>query len=84
MTVEEVMQDPYANKAGWLALILTWAGGAWNWLTEYGNELMVIISGLVGLFFLFLKIKIARIELKLKQKELEEAEKDDNEQSLDQ
>ncbi len=80
MTIDEIMQDPYTNKFGWLTLIVTWVGGAWNWLTEYGNELMVIISGLVGLFFLILKIRIAKIELKLKQKELEESEKEDDQE----
>ncbi len=69
-TVSEIMESPEANHIGWLSFILTMFVGAWNWITENGNEAIVICSGLLGIVFLFFKIKLTITEYKIKQKEL--------------
>jgi hypothetical protein len=85
MTLNNIMGNDGANQVGWLSLIIGFFGSIWNWVLQHGNETIVIISGILGIIFLFLKIRISRIELKLKKEELkrldaldEEAEQKDN------
>lgn len=78
MSVNELMSEPEANKVGWFALIITWLMGVWNWITEHGNEVIVVISGILGIVFLVFKIKLTYKEYKIKTRELEKLEKDEN------
>jgi hypothetical protein len=73
MTLNNIMENDGANQVGWLSLFIAYCGIVWDWISEHGNETIVIISGILGIIFLFFKIKISRIELKLKQKELKES-----------
>ncbi len=77
MSVHELMHQPETEKIGWAALIATWLMGLWNWVTENGNETIVVISGILGIIFLILKIRLTIKEYKIKSKELEKLERHD-------
>lgn len=78
MSVEDLMHQPETEKIGWLVLITTWLMGIWNWITENGDEIIVIISGLLGILFLVFKIRLTITEYKIKQKELKKLEKNED------
>lgn len=78
MSVNELMNQPETEKAGWLVVITSWLIGMWNWITEHGNEVIVIITGILGVIFLIFKIKLTVKEYRIKSKELEKLEKNEN------
>lgn len=79
MSLHDLMHQPETEKVGWAALIATWLMGIWNWITEHGNETIVVISGILGIIFLVLKIKLTYKEYRIKTKELDKLEKYDTE-----
>lgn len=74
MSAQELLNNPETDKIGWLVVLTGWFMGLWNWLTEHGNETIVVISGILGMIFLFFKIKLTVTEYKIKRKELKKLE----------
>lgn len=76
--MNDVLHQPETEKVGWIVVLTTWIMGIWNWVSEHGNESIVVISGILGIIFLFFKIKLTFTELKIKRRELKKLENDKN------
>lgn len=66
MTTHNLMDSPEVNGLGWAAVLLGWCLGFVQYITEHGNNIIVGISGVMGIIFLYYKIRIIIIEYREK------------------
>lgn len=65
MSIDSITENPLTNAGGKTAFLATVFMNAWNWLADSNiNQILVIATSTLGIFYMSLKIYKIIIEIK--------------------